>query len=85
MARMTGYAVACYDKPGPEAAQIRDEKMAEHLAHIETTLDKLWIAGPLFGDAGVIGSLLIYKADTPEEARALAMADPYGQAGIWER
>ncbi|MEM7571166.1 MAG: YciI family protein [Pseudomonadota bacterium] len=85
MSRIVAYAVSCYDKPGPNAARIRDEKMAEHLAHIEETLDQLWLAGPLFDGEDVVGSLLILKAESEAEALSMAKSDPYGKAGIWER
>lgn len=85
MSRVVAYAVSCYDRPGPEAGAIRQEKMAEHLAHIEETLDKLWLAGPLFDGGDVVGSLLIFKAESEAEALALAKSDPYGKADIWER
>jgi len=80
---MSGYyAIITRDKPG--AAATRMEKLKEHLAHIETALDRLAVAGPLRDEAGgFTGSLLVVKADSAAEARALLEADPYFRADIW--
>lgn len=80
---MSGYyAIITRDKPG--AAATRMEKLKEHLAHIETALERLAVAGPLRDEAGgFTGSLLVVKADSAAEARALLEADPYFRADIW--
>ncbi len=80
---MSGYyAIITRDKPG--AAATRMEKLKDHLAHIETVLDRLAIAGPLRDEAGgFTGSLLVVKADSADEARAMLEADPYFRADIW--
>ena len=76
------YAIVARDKPG--AAAVRMERLKQHLAHIEEHLDRLAVAGPLRDEDGAfVGSLLIVKADSEAEARALLEADPYFQAGIW--
>ncbi|MEM6680701.1 MAG: YciI family protein [Pseudomonadota bacterium] len=83
MERVIAYSVLCKDKPGDEAAKIRDQLMPNHLAHIEKTVDSLWLAGPLFDADKVVGSLLIFKADSAEQALEMAKQDPYYEAGIW--
>jgi uncharacterized protein YciI len=76
------YAIIARDKPG--AASIRMEKLKEHLAHVEGCLSRLAVAGPLRDEAGAFtGSLLIVKAESEADARALLEADPYYHAGIW--
>ena len=76
------YAIIARDKPG--AASMRMEKLKEHLAHVEGSLDRLAVAGPLRDEAGAFtGSLLIVKAESEADARALLEADPYYRAGIW--
>jgi len=79
-------AVYCRDKPGADIARIRQEVLAEHLAHIERTIDDILLAGPLFSPDGksVTGSLLIYKAASREAAQAMLEADPYFKADIWQ-
>lgn len=76
------YAIITRDKPG--AAAIRKEKLAEHLAHVETCLDRIAIAGPMRDDNGdFVGSLLVVKAESEEDARAFLEQDPYYHADIW--
>ncbi len=76
------FAIVTRDRPG--AAAIRKERLQAHLAHVEATLDRLAIAGPLRDEDGnFVGSLLVVKADSAEDARALLEADPYFQADIW--
>jgi len=79
-------AVYCRDKPGADVVRIRQEVLAEHLAHIERTIDNILLAGPLFSQDGksVTGSLLIYKAASREAARTMLEADPYFKADIWQ-
>lgn len=78
------FTIITHDKPGAQA--IRMEKLKEHLAHIETTLDQIAVAGPLRNDAGeFIGSMLVVKAETPEEAREFLSHDPYFKADIWSK
>ena len=77
------YAIIARDRPG--SAPIRAEKLKQHLAHVEAHLDRLAVAGPLRDEAGAfIGSLLIVKAASESDARALIAADPYFQADIWD-
>lgn len=76
------YAIITRDNPS--AIAIRKEKLAEHLAHVETCLDRIAIAGPLRDEAGAfVGSLLVVKAASEAEARAFIEQDPYYHAGIW--
>ncbi len=76
------YAIIARDKP--DAGTIRGEKLREHLAHVETHLDRLAVAGPLRDEAGAFtGSLLIVKAGSEADARALLASDPYFLAGLW--
>lgn len=75
----------CFDKLGDETTAAREDLMEIHLAYVETIMDRIVLAGPLFDDAGegVIGSMLIYNTGDPAEARALLGADPYFKAGFW--
>ena len=78
------FALLCTDKPG--ALQLRVDPRPDHVAYL-TDLNArgiLKIAGPFLGaDGKPTGSLVIVKADTLEEARALAEADPYAKAGLF--
>ena len=76
------FAIVTTDKPGATATRMA--KLREHLAHVEATIDQLAIAGPLRDqDGNFTGSLLIVKADSEAEARAMLENDPYFHAEIW--
>lgn len=78
------YAIVTRDKPG--AGAVRKEKLMQHLAHVEKVLDRIAVAGPLRDDAGnFVGSLLVVKAESVEDARAFLEQDPYFRADIWDR
>jgi uncharacterized protein YciI len=78
------YSIVCRDKPN--VLKVRKEKLPDHLAHIETVLDQVAVAGPHYDEAGnLVGSLLVVKADSAAAARAFLEQDPYYQAGIWEQ
>lgn len=79
---MKGFVIYCIDKPGTE--QKRLDARDAHFAHIEKTLDNLFVAGPFKNAQGdTVGSLLIVKAASAEDARAQLEADPYYHADIW--
>jgi uncharacterized protein len=78
------YAVTAWD--GPDGAAARTELRAAHFAHIETILDRVVIAGPLYDDdGGFAGSLVVVRADSPADAEALFRSDPYFAGGVWDR
>lgn len=83
MGKQVGYMVLCKDKPGDAPGEIRQQKMGDHLAHVEKTIDTYLLAGPMFDGDKVVGSLLILKADSPEEALEMVKQDPYYKADIW--
>jgi len=60
--------------------------MAGHLAHIESTVDHIAMAGPLKDLSGepIVGSMLVYRTDDLEQAKAWLEGDPYASCGIWE-
>ncbi len=82
---MATYQVAFYRKgpawtpsTTPEHQQIQQG----HMAHIGKMADsgKLLVAGP-FTDNGDLRGMLIFRVESPEEARALAEQDPAVKAG----
>jgi uncharacterized protein len=78
------FAVFAWDAPGAES--LRAETRAAHFAYIESIIDTLAIAGPLkTEDGGFAGSMLVYKADNIEGAKAIFEGDPYFKAGVWGR
>lgn len=76
------FAVITKDQTGSH--MIRHEKMQAHLDHIAANVSQLALAGPLLGENDeCVGSLLIVKAESAGQARALVQRDPYYAAGVW--
>ena len=79
------FAAICRDKPG--ALQLRLDTRPAHVEHLNDLNARgvLKIAGPLLGDEGKpVGSLLIFECDDLDEARSIAVADPYAKAGLFD-
>ncbi len=78
------FSIHCRDAAG--SAGPRQDKLADHLAHIETVVDAICVAGPLMDTDGktVVGSLLVIEAEDQAAATAFVEADPYWSAGVWE-
>ena len=77
-------AVICHD--GPDSQSARKAAARDHLRYVETILERLALAGPLFSDDGqrMIGSLYVFKTGSLDEARRWLEADPYFAAGFWQ-
>ena len=79
-------AVMAHDAPGDAPAAARQALLFAHLAHVESVLDRILVAGPLLDAEGkVAGSLLVLDVADVAAARALMDRDPYSQGGIWDR
>lgn len=79
------FALLCKDKPGH--LNVRMDTRPTHIEHLNklNAEGTLKIAGPFLDDDGKpCGSLIIVEAESKEAARALADADPYAQAGLFE-
>ncbi|MDR9773878.1 YciI-like protein [Rhizobium hidalgonense] len=79
------FALLCKDKPGH--LNVRMETRPTHLEYLNGLNAEgiLKIAGPFLDDEGkACGSLIIVEAASKEAARALADADPYAKAGLFE-
>ncbi len=79
------FALLCKDKPGH--LNVRMETRPTHLEYLNGLNAEgiLKIAGPFLDDDGKpCGSLIIVEAASKEAARALADADPYAKAGLFE-
>ena len=79
---MTLFAFLCRD--GANGTSLREKLLSDHLAYIETVIEKIAVAGPLKEDGDTVGSLLIIKAETEAEARVTFEGDPYFTAGVWD-
>ena len=78
------FAFICRDKPGSQ--QLRLDTRPPHVEWLNgiNAEGRLAFAGPfLDADGKSDGSPVAVKAETVEEARALAEADPYARAGLF--
>ena len=78
------YAVHYLDRS--DAGDIRPQHRDAHIAYRKGLGEKLLMAGPLLSEDGKpVGSLVLLEAETPTEAKAIAHADPYAQAGLFDQ
>jgi len=86
------YAIEGFD--GPDVLAQRMAARPQHLARLTALRDqgRLLVAGPCPvidaedpGPAGFSGSIVIAEFASLDEARAWADADPYAEAGVYER
>ncbi|TIX92683.1 YciI-like protein [Rhizobium sp. P44RR-XXIV] len=79
------FTFVCKDKPGH--LNVRMETRPAHVEHLNklNAEGTLKMAGPfLDADGKPNGSLVIVSAETIESAKAIADADPYTKAGLFE-
>ncbi|MDK4714923.1 YciI-like protein [Rhizobium sp. CNPSo 4039] len=79
------FAFVCKDKPGH--LNVRMETRPAHLEHLNklNAEGTLKMAGPfLDADGKPNGSLVVVKAESAGAAKAIADADPYTKAGLFE-
>ncbi|RUV95626.1 MULTISPECIES: YciI-like protein [unclassified Mesorhizobium] len=79
------FALICKDKPG--SLQLRADTRPAHAAFLEGLISegRLAFAGPFLDAAGKPdGSLVMIEAPDMAGAQALAAADPYAKAGLFE-
>jgi uncharacterized protein YciI len=64
---------------GPGAAELRLRDLDGHLAHVEKHWRRYVVAGPLRDPGGeaLVGSLLLVRANSAEEAWSICKDDPY--------
>ncbi len=80
---MATFILICRDKPG--ALDLRMATRETHLAWLGDRGDRVTRAGPLLGEDGSpVGSVLFLNVESRAEAEALADADPYADAGLFE-
>lgn len=75
---------ACWCRDADGSAPKRKEFAPAHFEYFEKVIDRFLIAGPMKDGDLTVGSVLIVKADSADDARALLAGDPYFDAGIWE-
>ncbi|NNC38706.1 MAG: hypothetical protein HKO02_14705 [Hyphomonadaceae bacterium] len=73
-----------------DAPNSAEKRLAAMEAHIEYTIsnkDRFYVGGAIrhIPDAAALGSAMIVKADSLDEARAFAAMDPFDKIGIYAR
>ena len=79
------FAFVCKDKPGH--LNVRMEARPAHVEHLNklNAEGTLKMAGPFLDAEGKPnGSLVVVSVETIEAAKAIADADPYTKAGLFE-
>jgi len=79
------YIIETFDKPGHQA--VRQQHRATHLEYLDANKHLLLACGAKLQDDGTDagGGLYVVDLDTREEAEAFIAADPFHQAGLFER
>ena len=77
------FVISWRDKPN--ALDLRMASREAHLAYIHNQDGRVKLGGPYLDENGqMCGSLMIYEAETLEEAEAFHAKDPYKLAGLLE-
>lgn len=77
------YAITLTDAPDSDSP--RKEHHAGHIAHFGANKAKIALAGPLSDDNGEsVGSLVVFEAESAEDAQAFIEGDPFYDAGVWQ-
>jgi uncharacterized protein YciI len=79
----TGITVLCVD--AADAPRIRAAMMQAHLQYIDTVLDEINLAGPLYDSSGKLGwgSIYILRTTDEQRARQIVETDPLFKAGAF--
>jgi hypothetical protein len=80
----TAYIVLCRD--GDSGAAVRAAQTASHMAYIETVMDELNVAGPLYDESREqpVGSLYCLHTRSLARAKEIIESDPYFIHGAFE-
>lgn len=75
-----------YSTDSINAPALRKQHLNAHLDYAAGIIDRIAVGGPLRASGGPdYGSLIIIRASSEDDARAVLEADPYYQAGVWEK
>ena len=80
---MTLFVISWRDKPG--ALDLRMANREAHLAYVHGQDGRVKLGGPYLDENGqMCGSLIIYEAESLDDAQAFHAKDPYKLAGLFE-
>lgn len=79
------FVLICEDRP--DSLELRLANRERHLAYAGTLADRIRLAGPMLADDGetMVGSLFLIEAESREAVLEINAADPYTQAGLFEK
>lgn len=81
---MAHFLMTCLDKA--DALALRMATREAHLAYVRANREAVKLAGPILDEAGeMAGSMFIFEAEDIGAVRAFNAADPYVQAGLFDR
>jgi uncharacterized protein YciI len=81
---MAHFVLICIDKP--ESLALRMATREAHFAYGRSTPGAIRLGGPFLSETGeMAGSMIILEATDLAAAQAWHEADPYRQAGLFER
>ncbi|MGZ3375304.1 MAG: YciI family protein [Phenylobacterium sp.] len=81
---MALFMLACFDKPN--SLDLRMATREAHLAYVRQHIAAVKVAGPMLDEhEAMAGSLFILDVADLAAAKAFNAADPYQQAGVFER
>lgn len=80
----TAYIVLCRD--GTSGAAVRAAQTAAHMAYIESVMDELNIAGPLYDESREqpVGSMYCLHTQSLARAKEIIENDPYFKNGAFD-
>lgn len=68
----------------PDALALRMATREAHLAYVGGFGERIKLGGPVLDDKGdMAGSLILFEAETIDEARTFSANDPYMKAGLF--
>ena len=77
------FAFHAYDSPN--AGDVRERFLDEHLAYVSANIDRYFVAGPLKSASDeMIGSLFLVYGDDEADARAFMAKDPYMREPLFD-
>ena len=78
------FAILCNDKA--DHLQLRLDTRPSHLDYLHSLGEQIKFGGPFLSetDQKPVGSMLVVDAENIEAAQAIAAADPYALAGLFE-
>lgn len=80
---MALFVITCIDNP--DSAELRAANRPAHLEYYSGQADRVKVAGPFLGAEGqAVGSMVIAEAEDQAAAEAMAAADPYNKAGLFQ-